>query len=155
MERSAWRFYPWAIAAGMAVVVAVNVVMATAALSTFPGQASGGEGFDLSNRYNSVIDRVQQQTALGWTVTAEADRRGHPMMVMTDAARAPLTRARIVATADRPVGEAQTTTVEFNETTPGHYAGDISLPSLGQWELLLTVKARGQDYTTTRRIVVK
>lgn len=155
MERSSWRFYPWVIAAGMSVVVVVNIFMATTALRTFPGQASGGEGFDLSNRYNTVLDRVQHQAAMGWTVAAEADRRGHPVLVMTDAAHAPLTRAKITATADRPVGEAQTTTVEFNETTPGHYAGDISLPALGQWELLLTVSARGQDFTATRRIVVK
>ncbi len=155
MQRSFWRFYPWIVAAGMAVVVAVNIGMVTAALHTFPGKAPGGEGFDLSNRYNAVIDRANDRAALGWTIGAEADRGGHPVLNLTDAAHAPLARARIVATADRPLGAAMQTRVEFNETTPGHYAGDIALPAQGQWELQLTIAAAGHDIAATRRIVVK
>ncbi len=155
MQTSAWRFYPWYVAGGMAVVVAVNIFMATTALRTFPGQAPGGEGFDLSNRYNAVIDRVHDQAALGWTITAASDQRGHPVLSMSGADHTPLAHARIVATADRPVGDAQTTSVAFHETTPGHYAGDVSLPAQGQWELLLTASVNGHDVTATRRIVVK
>lgn len=155
MQRSAWRFYPWIVAAGMSVVVAVNIGMVTFALQTFPGKAPGGEGFDLSNRYNAVIARVHDQTALGWTIGAEADRRGHPVLVLTDSDRAPLVHARIAATADRPVGNALTTQVTFAETTPGRYVGDVSLPEPGQWELLLTANVDGHAVTATRRIVVK
>ena len=155
MQTSAWRFFPWYVAGSMAVVVAVNVFMATTALRTFPGTASGGEGFDLSNRYNGVIDRVHDQAALGWTITATSDQRGRPVLFMTDAAKAPLLHARIVVTAERPVGDAQTTSIAFSETTPGRYAGDISLPAQGQWELLLTATANDHDVTVTRRIVVK
>jgi nitrogen fixation protein FixH len=155
MQTSAWRFYPWIIAAGMSVVIAVNVGMITAALRTFPGKAPGGEGFDLSNRYNAVIDRAHDQAALGWTIGAEADSRGRPVLILTDSGHAPLARARIVATANRPVGAAMKTTVEFHETNLGHYAGDAALPAQGQWELLLTIAADGHDIAATRRIVVK
>ena len=155
MQTSAWRFYPWIIAAGMSVVVAVNIGMVTAALRTFPGKAPGGEGFDLSNRYNTIIERAHDQAALGWTIGAEADRGGRPILILTDSDHAPLARARIVATADRPVGTARETTIEFHETTPGHYNGDISLPAPGQWELQLTIAAAGHDVAATRRIVVK
>ena len=37
--RSLWRFYPWFIAGGLGLVIAVNVVMVTIALRTFPGVA--------------------------------------------------------------------------------------------------------------------
>ena len=55
--RSAWRFFPWFLALGMSVVIAVNIGMAYTALHTFPGIA-GSDGFDLSNHYDKVIDRV-------------------------------------------------------------------------------------------------
>ena len=154
-QRSAWRFFPWIIAAGMSVVIAVNVGMVTAALRTFPGQANGGSGFDLSNRYNAVIDRAKNQAALGWHIDAESNRFGRPVLALADRAGIALTRASIGATAQRPVGEALMTEIQFHETTPGHYVGDVSLPTPGQWDLLLTASAAGQDVTTTRRIVVK
>lgn len=155
MERSNWRYFPWALAGGMSVVVAVNIVMATTALRTFPGQAPGGEGFDLSNRYNAVMDRVQREAAVGWTIGADADRRGHPVLILTGANHAPLAHAHIAAMADRPLGAPRTTPVVFTETTPGRYVGDVSLPEPGQWEIRFTASADGHDLTATRRIVVK
>ncbi|MEI7711860.1 MAG: FixH family protein [Rhodospirillales bacterium] len=155
MQTSPWRFFPWFIAAGMTVVIAVNVGMVTTALHTFPGKTRGGEGFDLSNRYNTVLDRMQTQAALGWTVDAATDSRGRPVLRLAGAGHAPLNRARIVATASRPVGEAMETSIVFYETMPGQYAGDITLPAQGQWELLLTIAADGHEVAATRRIVVK
>jgi nitrogen fixation protein FixH len=155
MHTSAWRYFPWIIAAGMSVVVAVNIGMVTFALRTFPGKAPGGEGFDLSNRYNAVIERVHRETTLGWAIGADADARGHPVLVMTGADHAPLVHARIVATAERPVGNSMRVSVEFAETIPGQYVSDESLPLQGQWELLLTASVGGHDVTATRRIVVK
>lgn len=154
-HRSTWRFFPWYIALGLSVVIAVNIGMVTFALRTFPGQAPGGEGFDLSNRYNTVIDRVHNQANLGWTIGAEADGKGHPVLVLTDASHTPLAQARIDATANRPLGRALTTPVSFAETTPGRYVGDVVLPASGQWEVQLTAHVAGHDVTATRRIVVK
>ncbi len=154
-QQSRWRYFPWIIAAGMSVVVAVNIGMVTFALRTFPGQAPGGEGFDLSNRYNQVIDRVHAEAALGWKIGAAADDTGHPVLLLTNADHAPLAHAQIGATADRPLGSASTTRVAFNETTPGRYVGDVALPLPGQWEVLLTASADGHHVTATRRVVVK
>ncbi len=150
-----WRRYPWIIALGMSVVIAVNIGMITAALRTFPGTASGGEGFDLSNRYNAVIERTQQQASLGWTIEAVADAEGHPALDLKDATGAPLTGASIAASVQRPVGAEHTTMMAFHEVRPGRYAGDAALPLPGQWLVLLTASARGHEVTATRRIVVK
>ena len=87
--RSAWRFFPWLIAAAIGVVVAVNGVMIYAAFSSFPGRA-GSEGFDLSNRYNAVLDHAQREAELGWTLLAKADGTGRPEVRLTDRDGSPL-----------------------------------------------------------------
>ncbi len=155
MQTSLWRFFPWTIAAGMAVVIAVNIGMVTAALHTFPGKANGGEGFDLSNRYNAVIDRVRAENALGWSAVAQVDQGQRPVLTLRDGTNKPLNGARITATAERPVGDPRTTEVMFRETTPGLYTADRTLLGHGQWDLMFTASANGHDLTATRRIVVK
>jgi nitrogen fixation protein FixH len=149
-----WRWFPWAIAGAMALVVAVNLGMVYAALHTFPGQA-GNDGFDLSNRYDQVIARVERQAALGWTIDARADPAGRTEVALTDSAGAPLTGARIEAVAERPLGAARATRIAFQETAPGRYLADTPLGLPGQWDLSLVADAEGHEVTATRRVVVR
>jgi len=153
-ERSRWWLFPWAIAAAMAAVIAVNVGMVYAALHTFPGQA-GSDGFDLSNRYDQVIARVQQQAALGWTVHVETDGQRHPVLLLRDRDGAPLSGAVVQATAERPLGPEHSTPLAFHESAGGRYVTDVALGEPGQWELLLSASAQGHEFTTTRRIVTR
>ena len=149
-----WRFFPWFVAAAMTAVVAVNFGMVYAALHTFPGNA-GGDGFDLSNHYNLVLDRVERQSALGWAVRAEDANAGHPIIVLTDRSGAALAGAALRGTAARPVGDPRTTNIEFSETSPGRYIGAETLDEKGQWDLQLSATASGHALSTTRRIVVR
>jgi nitrogen fixation protein FixH len=149
-----WRFFPWFLAAGMSVVIVVNFGMAYTALHTFPGVA-GNDGFDLSNEYDTVINRVERQAALGWLANAGADRAGRPLIVLTDRDGVPLTGARVEATAERPLGEPRTTHVRFQEIVPGQYRGDSALPEKGQWDLEFSATAGGHDFNATRRIVAR
>jgi nitrogen fixation protein FixH len=153
-ERSAWRLFPWAIAAFMTIVVAVNLGMVWSALHTFPGQA-GGDGFDLSNRYDAVLDRVAAQAALGWSVTAEIDAARHAIVLVTDRSHAALAGATLEGTARRPVGASEETRLVFRETGPGRYVAEAALAAKGQWDLLLSVSALGHDAAVTRRIIVR
>lgn len=153
-QRSVWRLFPWFAAAAMAVVWAVNGIMVYSALHTFPGNA-GDDGFDLSNHYNIVLDHMDHQAALGWAVTIGADQAGHPSFVLMERSGAPLTGAAVEASAERPVGEALARPVRFAETAPGQYvAADVLTPK-GQWDLRLSIKAHGETFVTTRRIVVR
>ena len=124
-NRSAWRFFPLGVAGCMSIVIAVNFFMAYQALHTFPGKA-GGDGFDLSNRYNAVIERVQKEAALGWTVNAVANQERRAVVELIDA----------------------------QGTAPGRYVAAAPLPQEGQWDLMLTATAQGHDMTATRRIVI-
>lgn len=151
---SAWNLFPWAIVAGMLVVIAVNAGMVFSALQTFPGKA-GRDGFDLSNRYNKVIDRVQEQAALGWTIVTEVDAKSRPTVRLTaSAAGIPLVNPRVVAVARRPVGDPQDTDLLFEHIGNARYVADTPLAAQGQWDLMLTVTSQSSELMTTRRIIV-
>ena len=151
---SPWRWFPWALAVAMGVVVAVNMGMVYAALHSFPGKAGDNE-FELSNRYDRVLEQVQREAALGWTVQAQPDAAGRPVVTLTDRNGAPLSGARLAGTAERPLGTAEARRLAFHESVAGHYVADTALPLAGQWDLLLSASAQGHDIATTRRIVVR
>jgi nitrogen fixation protein FixH len=138
----------------MGVVVAVNGFMAYSALHTFPGNA-GSDGFDLSNRYNVIIERMKREAGLGWAVQAEADPAGRPIVVILDRSGAALAGVEVEATVQRPLGDRHTRQVRFTEVSAGHYRGDVALDENGQWELQIWATAGGQELSTSRRIVVR
>jgi nitrogen fixation protein FixH len=153
-RRTPWRWFPWWIIGSMLLVVAVNGGLIYFALSTFPGQA-GHDGFDLSNHYDQVIAAAQRQAQLGWSVRVAVDAAAHPELVLTDHTGAPLSGAQLAASAERPLGPSEATTLQFQEVAQGHYVAVASLPEIGQWDLLLTVTAGGEHYSTTQRVVVR
>jgi nitrogen fixation protein FixH len=153
--RSAWRYYPHAVILSMAVVVAVNAGMVYLALHSFPGAAGGDEGFALSNHYDTVLAQAQHEAALGWTVAAQIDDSGKPVVTLADRDGAPLHSASVAATAERPLGAPQTRMLAFRETAAGHYEADAALPLQGQWELTLTASSDGQTMAVTRRVIVR
>jgi nitrogen fixation protein FixH len=137
----------------MGVVVAVNVAMVSFALHTFPGQA-GSDGFDLSNHYDQVLEKVRREAALGWDVRLLPGEAGRPVLVLTDRSGAPLRDAVIDATAERPLGPPQTTHLLFRNDGGGRYVAEAGLTMPGQWELQLSVSAQGHAIAATRRIVI-
>ena len=118
----------------MGVVIAVNAGMVYLALDGFPGRA-GGDGFDLSNHYDQVLDAAQRQAALGWDLRAAPGEAGHAVLTLTDRSGAPLRGARIEATAERPLGAAEATQLVFHDAGAGRYVADAALALPGQWEL--------------------
>jgi len=153
MHSTMWRWFPVGLIAAMGIVVGVNGYMVYDAYHTFPG-AAGSDGFDLSNEYDRVLATARQQAALGWQIEAEVAEARYPVLRLTDRTGAPLATAAIDAQAERPVGPADTTRLTFQPRGDGRFRADTSLYS-GQWDVMLTVRANGQRYTATRRVVVK
>jgi nitrogen fixation protein FixH len=153
--RSAWRYFPHAMIASMAVVVVVNAGMVYAALDSFPGAAGGDEGFALSNHYDEVLAQAQHEATLGWTVAAQTDESGRPVVTLADRGGAPLHGASVAATAERPLGAPQTRALTFHETAAGRYEAVAALPMQGQWELTLAASSDGQTMAVTRRVIVR
>lgn len=150
---SKWNWFPRAIIGGMALAVIANAAMVFCALHTFPGQA-GGDGFDVSNSYNRVLDVAQRQAVLGWNVRVGADSAGRAVVALTDRTGNPLLGARVQAIAERPLGAPQTTQLQFHEASAGRYVANAALNTPGQWELAVTAEADGRDLVATRRLVI-
>ena len=98
---------------------------------------------------------MKREAALGWAVRTEVDQAGHPVIVLTDRSGDALAGAAVEATAERPVGDRHTTAVRFSEVAPGRYLGAAVLDEKGQWELQLSATSGGQEFSTTRRLVVR
>jgi nitrogen fixation protein FixH len=150
--RSAWRFFPLAVGAAMAVVIAVNVGMAWSAIRTFPG-AAVNDTFDHSNGYDKVLNAAARQAALGWSLqlTVEA---GVPVAVLTDRHGRPVEDARMTVIAQRPLGAEEAGQMTFRSNGHGRYAGTTALTPPGQWDLLFTASIGDRHFHATRRIVV-
>jgi nitrogen fixation protein FixH len=153
MRQSSWGYFPLAVVGGLGLVVAVNAGLIFAAIQTFPGKA-GDEGFALSNHYDAVLEREQREAALGWSLAAQTDEAGRPVITLTDRAGRPLRGASVSAAAERPLGAADTQRLAFRESGSGHYVADASLPASGQWELTVSASADGHDLAATRRVIV-
>ncbi len=151
--RSAWRFFPHAMVAGLLVVVVVNGGLVWWALTTFPGVAAL-DVFDHSNAYDEVLARAAREAALGWSVRSLGDAPA-PILALDGPNGRPLTGATVMAEARRPLGPDMKTRLAFREEAPGRYVAGAALPAAGQWELRLIVARDDQTLHATRRIVAK
>ena len=152
LRNMGWRLFPVWLITAMLMVAAVNGYLVYAAVQSFPGQA-GADGFDLSNSYDKVINTAQQQAALGWRLDATIDTARRPVLRLVSAVGTPLPLADIDAKAERPVGPEERTLLAFRDAGAGRYEAVDPLAA-GQWDVLLTVRADGHTYTTTRRLTV-
>ena len=151
--RSAWDWFPWAIAAALAVVILINAGMIWAALATFPGQA-GEDGFDLSNGYNQVLRAAARQKALGWHVALGVDAARRLGVALAGPDGTPLPGATAQAVAQRPVGPRETQQLTMLPRPDGGFRAARPL-ARGQWQVALTIHAAGHVYTTERRLIVE
>lgn len=147
-----WRWFPIGILAALALVILVNAGMIYAALHTNPGKA-GADGFGLSNRYDAVIARADEQSRFGWRIHARVDADRHPSLQLTGPDGAPLARMTVTAHAERPVGPPQTTALTF---APSDNESLVARETLapGQWVVAVTLSRDARTLTATERLVV-
>jgi nitrogen fixation protein FixH len=145
--RRSW--IPWVFASGMAVVIAVNAVLITAAFSSFPGLVVQ-RPYDRGIAYNDELRRSRDQAALGWSVVPRLDRGGLSVRIAAADGRTVdglAVRARLT----RPLDNSPAIEAELLATTTG-YAAALSLPKAGQWELRLEATGVTGTYAATWRL---
>jgi nitrogen fixation protein FixH len=152
------RWVPWAIAAGLAVVVVVNGALAYFAIASSTGLVTE-HPFELGNGYNRVIEAGAAQDALGWRgdvrfVPAGADR-GEITARFTDRNGKPVTGLSVTARLVRPVEPLPETTLALPETAAGSYAAAALLARPGQWEVQLAARRGADLFELARRIIVQ
>ena len=147
-RRSNW--IPWVFVGGMGVVIAVNAVLITSAVSSFTG-LTVGRSYDRGLAYNHVLEEAARQDALGWTARVDASggtlavsvtgRDGTPMAgVLEGEMLRPLDGERVALP---PVAAG------------GRYA--VSLPEglrAGQWEFRGRLVAPDQRHKDIRARII-
>ena len=122
-----------------AVIVAVNVTMATLAARTFGGKVVDNS-YVAGQRFNGWLAAARAQERLGWTTSLALDAERRVTLVAATAA-GPLAGAEVSAIARHPVGRAADLALSFRADRAGRYVSTAALPR-GRWLVHVEV-ARG------------
>jgi nitrogen fixation protein FixH len=145
------RWIPWVFVGGMALVVAVNLVLVYAALTTFTGVTTG-HAYDRGRAYNAVLAEAARQDALGWAARVAFDG-GLLDVSVTDREGAPV-RGSLEGVLLRPL-EGREVPLDFVAAGPGRFRAAPALPARGQWEARLAFTgARGERLDIRQRMIV-
>lgn len=133
-------------------VIAVNAVMATAAVRTFPG-LNARNGYVASQTYNLLLDDAAAQARRGWRAEVEtAD--GQLRLALRDRAGALLRGLTVTALAGRPANAAADRILLLRPVRDGYEAAEGL--AAGRW--LLEIEAREGDrlvWRETRPVTVR
>jgi len=118
------------------VVISVNIVMASFALSTFGGTVVDNS-YVASQHYNEWLARADAQDRLGWDKSVTVDRNRHVWLtVRKDGVL--VEGLRIVATLRHPLGQTPARAMRFAPAADGALRSLDALPA-GRWQLDLSV----------------
>ncbi len=123
-----------------AVVVAVNLLMARLAGSTFGGVVVKNS-YVASQQFNHWLDKAAQERSLGWQAAALRRADGRLAVTLTGAPE----RAVVTATARHPLGRMPDIHVGFVRDMAGTFISNEVLPA-GRWRLRLEAQAAGQTW---------
>lgn len=126
------------------VVIAVNVLMATLATSTFGGIVVENS-YVASQHFNGWLDEAAREKAIGWAASIHRDPAGQATIALTDAKGAPLTGAKVAVDAVHPLGRVPDHQLAVHEVSPGIYAAPLAA---GRWRLRVTAEAGGHVWRT-------
>jgi nitrogen fixation protein FixH len=149
-KRSRW--IPWAFVGAFAVIIAVNLVLVYAALTTFTGVTTG-HSYDRGRTYNQVLAEAARQDALGWSARIALDGR---VLTVTAADREGLpVGGRLEGVLLRPLEGAELR-LDFAAAGPGRFIAFADLPAQGQWDVRLTLAGeRGERFDIRQRIIAR
>ena len=127
------------LVAFFAVVIAVNVLMARFAISTFGGVVVENS-YVASQHFNRWLDEAQAERALGWN--ASLARGAGDRVVMTLAGLPAGAAPTVAAVARHPLGRLPDRTLVFAAMGDGRFISTTPLPA-GRWRLRMEVRADG------------
>lgn len=151
-------WYPWIFIGGMTVVVVVNIVLAVAAVRTFPGLETN-DAYRKGLAYNDVLAAARAQAARGWQVAVafvpDSGRgAGELQVVFRDRDGRPLDGLRVGARLTRPLGAEASQTADLQARGDGLYAAHVALPFAGQWDADIHAGGNTEQFQTRQRLRV-
>ena len=160
-RRPGW-WYPYIFVGVFLVVLAVNIVMATSAVTTFSGLQTE-QAYDKGLAYNDVLNQAKAQEKLGWSVDAQvvahdpsnSQRHDADMSVTyADKAGKPVTGLSVQAEIARPTLAGHDQKLELVEKTPGQYVALAPLDLPGQWDVSVIARLGEVQYKFSQRVLV-
>lgn len=154
------RFIPWYFVAFFVVLTLLLGGMVWIAVRGNTGLVAD-HAYEDGIAYNSTLQAIAAQQALGWQGTIEVAPAGktgdgQPVMaVLTlhDAQGRPLDGVRGRIMFRRPTQSKLDRAAPLTPDGAGRYRATLTLPALGVWEAYAVVEANGQAWQTMRRIV--
>lgn len=125
------------------VVIAVNVVMARYATSTFGGVVVENS-YVASQEYNRWLDEAAAEKALGWKADVRRTPEGRVEVVLSGV---PQGAVALTGDARHPLGRLPDQGLAFAPDGKGGFVSQGALPA-GRWRLRLEVRAAGRKWRT-------
>lgn len=126
------------LVAGFGVVIAVNLIMARFAVTTFGGVVVENS-YVASQHFNTWLERADRSRALGWKPRVEHLDDGR-ILVDFGPTSAP---RELRAVARHPLGRLPDSSLAFAPAGPGRFASKAPLPE-GRWTLRLEGRSGAQ-----------
>jgi nitrogen fixation protein FixH len=117
------------------IVVAVNVLMAVAASSTWTGLVVANS-YVASQEFQAREDAARVQRELGWRPALRV-LAGRIQLTIIDSAGKPVELGEVTAQVNRPVGGREDRTLDLRRGADGAYEAPLALAP-GVWELTVT-----------------
>lgn len=134
-----------------AVVIAVNLYMATMARLSWTGLIAKN-GYVASQALDERREREREARSWGWRLAATVDE-GVVTVEALDGRNAPIEAAGVAAVAERPVMDRDDRPVAFEKAGLGRYIATEALP-VGRWYLDVTVTSGPRELTRRFSLVV-
>ena len=125
---------------GFGVVIAVNLFMASHAVSSFHGTVVDNS-YVASQNYNGWIAKAEASKALGWQVMPERRADGRVVLETIGLPEG----AVVTAAAERPLGERKTIGLTFAPEGQGCWLSTEALAA-GRWQLRMAIRAPGAEW---------
>ena len=125
------------------VVIAVNIVMARYAISTFGGTVVDNS-YVASQKFNGWLEEARHEKEMGWQIAAPMRVDSHLTIVAKDVTGQPLVGAAMELHAVHPLGRAPEQKLRFAEVSPGLYRSDTPLPA-GRWKTTVQIRRDGRE----------
>jgi len=152
---------PWlrTILGIIAVVVAVNIVFISWAFISPPNLVVK-DYYERGKNYFHDEDARKQAEASAWRLqlllpdSMQANTPATCRLYVMDHQGKPIQAGSVHLSAYRPDNASYDFNVELNKVDTGTFAGPVSFPLAGNWDLIARIDAGGQRFDTAQRIFV-
>lgn len=153
------RFVLVALVLFFVVIAAVNAVMMTMAIRTFPG-IDARNGYEVSQRFNKEIAAARAQSERGWDGQAVLERVGgdaaQMRLALTTRDAQPISGLAVEVRLKHPSDRRLDHVLTLNELAPGRYEAATKGLASGAWGLDIEARNGAETvYRLTSRVTLK